>query len=100
MCCVSSGFLKTRSDLEAREREAEARAKMVAHKAQARTVQSLRADNIALMEKINAEIAASKASAVAGSWRRAFPSLLSPIGFTCILVLGVSCRCHRFNDGS
>ncbi len=51
------------TDLEAREREAEARAKMVAHKAQAKTVQALRADNIALMERINAEITASRASA-------------------------------------
>jgi hypothetical protein len=55
---------------------------MVAHKAQAKTVQSLRADSVALMERINAELAASKASAAAG--------LLSTVGACSADVTSVS----------
>lgn len=48
------------SGLEARERAAEERAKMVAHKQQARTVSTLRADNIVLVERMNEELAAKR----------------------------------------
>jgi hypothetical protein len=88
------------ADLEAREREAEARAKMVAHKAQARTVQSLRADNIALMERINAELAASKASATAGRLRLV-SCLFSLTGVvsSCYFEVCVWYRCYGCSEG-
>ena len=57
-CTLFCGFVCL--GLEARERAAEERAKMVAHKQQARTVSTLRADNIVLVERMNEELAAKR----------------------------------------
>ncbi len=57
-CALFCGFVCL--GLEARERAAEERAKMVAHKQQARTVSTLRADNIVLVERMNEELAAKR----------------------------------------